>query len=225
MRILLIEDDKTIASFVAKGLQQAGYAVDHASNGEDGFHLLSSEPYAAAVVDIMLPKMDGLTLVETLRKQGVNTPVIFLSAKREVDDRVRGLQSGGDDYLVKPFAFTELLARLQALIRRSTGAVEATRLKAGDLELDLLKHRVSRAGRSIEIQPREFILLEYLMRNTGRVVSKTMIMEHVWDYDFDPQTNVVEACVCRLRSRLNEGFEKNIIRTVRGVGYVLDNPA
>ena len=225
MRVLLVEDDKTIASFIVKGLKQAGYAVDHAANGEDGFHLLSNEPYDAAVVDIMLPNMDGLTLVSTARKQRVSTPVIFLSAKREVDDRIKGLQAGGDDYLVKPFAFAELLARLQALIRRATGAAEATHLTVGDIEIDLLKHRALRAGRAIDLQPREFRLLEYLMRNPGRVVSKTMIMEHVWDYSFDPQTNVVEACVCRLRNKMNEGFEQKVIRTIRGVGYVLDDLA
>jgi two-component system OmpR family response regulator len=225
MRILLIEDDLTIATFILRGLKEAGYAVDHASDGETGFHLLCNEPYDAAVVDIMLPKMNGLVLVSQARNESVNTPVIFLSARREVDDRVRGLQSGADDYLVKPFAFSELLARLQALIRRAGGTTETTRLTVGDLEMDLLKHRVWRESRLIDIQPREFSLLEYLMRNAGRVVSKTMIMEHVWNYDFDPQTNVVEACVCRLRTKLNEGFETEIIRTVRGVGYVLEHSA
>lgn len=222
MRVLLIEDDNRTAGFVVKGLKQAGYAVDHASDGEEGLHLLSSESYDAAIVDIMLPKMNGLMLVERIRQEGRTTPVIFLSAKREVDDRVRGLQSGGDDYLVKPFAFSELLARLQALIRRGTGIVEPVRLVVGELELDIVKRRVLRAGRVIELQPREFSLLEYLMRNVGRVISKTMIMEHVWNYDFDPTTSVVDTCVCRLRAKLNEGFSMELIRTLRGVGYVLE---
>ena len=224
MRVLLVEDDSRTANFVTKGLKQAGYAVDHAADGQEGFHLLSSESYDAAVVDIMLPKLNGLALIERIRRDGRTTPVIVLSAKREVDDRIKGLQAGGDDYLVKPFAFAELLARLQALIRRGTGVVEPTRLVVGELELDIVKRRVSRAGRAIELQPREFSLLEYLMRNAGRVVSKTMIMEHVWDYDFDPATSIVDTCVCRLRVKLNEGFPSELIRTLRGVGYVLDEP-
>jgi len=222
MRVLLVEDDERTATFIIKGLRQAGYAVDHAPDGQEGLHLLSSESYDAAIVDIMLPKMNGLMLVEQIRQEGRTTPVIFLSAKREVDDRVKGLQSGGDDYLVKPFAFAELLARLQALIRRGTGVVEATRLVVGEVELDIVKRRVLRAGRIIELQPREFSLLEYLMRNVGCVVSKTMIMEHVWNYDFDPTTSVVDTCVCRLRAKLNEGFPLELIRTLRGVGYVLE---
>jgi len=225
VRILLVEDDVRTAAFVVKGLKQAGYAVDHAPDGQEGHHLLSSESYDAAVVDIMLPKLNGLALIERIRQEGKTTPVIFLSAKREVDDRVKGLQSGGDDYLVKPFAFAELLARLQALIRRGSGVVEPTRLVVGELELDIVKRRVSRAGQTLELQPREFSLLEYLMRNVGRVVSKTMIMEHVWDYEFDPTTSVVDTCVCRLRVKLNQGFSSELIRTLRGVGYVLDEPA
>ena len=222
MRVLLVEDDARTAAFIVKGLKQAGYAVDHASDGQEGLHLLSTESYDAAIVDIMLPKMNGLLLIERIRQEGRTTPVIILSAKREVDDRVKGLQSGGDDYLVKPFAFAELLARLQALIRRGTGVVEPTRLVLGELELEVVKRRVLRAGRIIELQPREFSLLEYLMRNAGRVVSKTMIMEHVWNYDFDPTTSVVDTCVCRLRAKLNEGFPSELIRTLRGVGYVLE---
>lgn len=206
-----------------KGLKEAGYGVDVAADGQSGYELLSGGLYDAAIVDILLPEKDGISLVSAARGRRVNTPVIFLSAKREVDDRIRGLQAGGDDYLVKPFAFAELLARLQALIRRATGAAEATQVKVGDLEMDLLKHCVSRAGRPVDLQPREFRLLEYLMRNPGRVLSKTMIMERVWDYDFDPETNVVETCVCRLRGKLNEGFDQKLIRTIRGVGYVLDN--
>jgi len=222
MRVLLVEDDARTADFIVKGLKQAGYAVDRAPDGQEGLHLLSTESYDAAIVDIMLPKMNGLLLIERIRQEGRTTPVIILSAKREVDDRVKGLQSGGDDYLVKPFAFAELLARLQALIRRGTGVVEPTRLILGELELEVVKRRVLRAGKIIELQPREFSLLEYLMRNAGRVVSKTMIMEHVWNYDFDPTTSVVDTCVCRLRAKLNEGFPSELIRTLRGVGYVLE---
>jgi two-component system OmpR family response regulator len=225
MRVLVVEDDELVASFVAKGLKEVGYAVDRAGDGEDGLHLLKTEPYDAAIVDIMLPKLDGLALVASLRQRGRNTPVIFLTAKRSVRDRVKGLQTGADDYLVKPFAFSELLARLRALLRRTNGADEPTRLRAGDLELDLLKHTAKRAGKLLDLRPREFSLLEYLMRNAGCVVSKTMIMEHVWDYAFDPQTNVVEASICRLRGKINDGFEKNPIRTLRGVGYVLENDA
>jgi len=221
MRILLIEDDEKIASFIVKGLKAAGYAVDHAVDGEEGLHLALAAPYDAAIVDIMLPKLDGLALIERLRKQKVNTPVIILSAKGSVDDRVRGLQAGGDDYLTKPFAFTELLARVQALIRRATGASEPTRLAVGDLSLNLLTREVTRGGQKIELQPLEFSLLEYLMRNAGRVVSRTMIMEHVWDYSFDPRTNVVEARVCRLRDKIDRGFDNKLIQTMRGVGYVL----
>ena len=221
MRILLIEDDEKIASFIVKGLKAAGYAVDHAVDGEEGLHLALAAPYDAAIVDIMLPKLDGLALIERLRKQKVNTPVIILSAKGSVDDRVRGLQAGGDDYLTKPFAFTELLARVQALIRRATGASEPTRLAVGDLSLNLLTREVTRGGQKIELQPLEFSLLEYLMRNAGRVVSRTMIMEHVWDYNFDPQTNVVESRICRLRDKIDRGFDKKLIQTVRGVGYAL----
>ena len=221
MRILLVEDDLKIASFIVKGLRAAGYAVDHASDGEEGLHLALTEPYDTAIIDIMLPRLDGLSLIEKMRKGRVNTPVMILSAKGAVDDRVRGLQTGGDDYLTKPFAFSELLARVQALIRRAGGSSEPTRLKVGDLSVDLLTREVTREGKKIELQPLEFSLLEYLMRNAGRVVSKTMIMEHVWDYNFDPQTNVVEARICRLRDKIDRGFEKKLVHTVRGVGYVL----
>ncbi len=225
MRVLVVDDDRKIAQFVVKGLKQAGYAVDHAADGEEGQHLLRSEPYDAAVVDIMLPKLDGLSLVAAIRDAGCRTPVIFLSAKREIDDRIRGLQVGGDDYLVKPFAFSELLARLQALMRRASGATESMCLTLGNLKLDIVKRRVTREGKPVDLQPREFSLLEYMMRNVGKVISKTTIMEHVWDYNFDPETNVVETCVCRLRIKLNEGTDRDIIRTVRGVGYVLDELA
>lgn len=221
MRILLVEDDKTIATFIAKGLKQAGYAVDHASEGETGLHLALTESYDLVILDLMLPGLDGLALLTRLRQRNQYLPVIILSAKGAVDDRVRGLQSGADDYMTKPFAFSELLARIQALFRRASGAAETTRLSAGDLTVDLLSREVTRAGRRVELQPREFALLEYLMRNKGRVVSKTMIMEHVWDYNFDPQTNVIEARVSRLRDKIDHGFEQKLIHTVRGAGYVL----
>lgn len=221
MRILLIEDDQKIASFIVKGLKAAGYAVDHASDGEEGLHLVLNEPYDVAIVDIMLPKLDGLKVIERMRKEKVNTPVIILSAKGSVDDRVRGLQKGGDDYLTKPFAFSELLARVQALLRRASSASEPTRLAMGDLSVDLLTREVVRGGEKIELQPLEFSLLEYLMRHSGRVISKTMIMEHVWDYNFDPQTNVVEVRISRLRDKIDRGFDRKLIHTVRGVGYVL----
>ncbi len=221
MRILVVEDDKKIASFIIKGFKQAGFAVDHASDGEDGFHLALHESYDAAVIDIMLPKLNGLSLIEELRRQKVNTPVIILSAKRSVDDRVKGLQTGSDDYLTKPFSFSELLARVQALIRRASGAAETTRLIFGELSVDILKREATRADIKINLQPREFALLEYLMRNPGRAVSKTVIMEHVYDYNFDPQTNVVDVLVCRLRDKIDSDFEKKMIHTIRGVGYVL----
>ena len=221
MRLLVVEDDVTIASFLVKGLKEAGFAVDHAREGEHGLQLASTEAYDVAIVDVMLPKLDGLSLIEELRRRRINTPVLILSARHSVDDRVRGLQAGGDDYLTKPFAFAELLARVQALIRRATGAIEPTRLVVGDLTLDLMTRKVERAGRPIELRPREFALLEYLMRNAGRVVSKTMIMAHVWDYSFDPRTNVVDVLVFRLRDKLDKEFDTKLIHTVRGIGYVL----
>ncbi|MBK9137343.1 MAG: response regulator transcription factor [Verrucomicrobia bacterium] len=219
MRILVVEDDNKIASFVVKGLQQSGFAVDRCPDGEEALPQALTVNYDAAVVDIMLPKLDGISLVRQMRARGVKTPVIFLSARATVDDRVQGLQAGGDDYLTKPFAFTELLARVQALIRRASQTTEPTRLVAGDLELDLLDRSVRRAGEAIELQPREFALLEYLMRNVGRVVTKTMILERVWDYSFDPQTNVVDVLVHRVRAKVDP--EKRRIHTIRGVGYVL----
>jgi two-component system, OmpR family, response regulator len=221
MRILLVEDDVKIASFVVKGLKAAGYAVDHAFDGEKGLDLALTEAYDTAIIDIMLPKLDGLSLIERMRKEKSHIPVIILSAKSSIDDRVKGLQTGSDDYITKPFAFSELLARVQALIRRASGLSEPTRLTAGDLSLNLLTREVTRGASKIELQPIEFSLLEYLLRNAGRVVSKTMIMEHVWNYNFDPQTNVVEARVCRLRDKIDRNFDRKLIRTVRGVGYVL----
>jgi two-component system OmpR family response regulator len=221
MRILVVEDDKKIASFVLKGLKQSGFAVDHAANGEDGLAMALSTPYDAAVVDIMLPKMDGLSVVLELRRQKINIPVLILSARASVDDRIKGLQSGGDDYLVKPFAFSELLARLQALIRRSTRETEPVTLSSGDIQMNLVTREVTRGGKQIELQAREFSLLEYLMRNAGKVVTKALLLEHVWDYSFDPQTNVVDVVVCRLRNKLDRDFETKMIHTIRGVGYVL----
>jgi two-component system OmpR family response regulator len=222
MRLLLVEDDARAASFILKGLKENGYAVDHVTDGEQGLHMAVSESYDAAIIDIMLPKLDGLTLISELRRKKSALPVIVLSARGSTDDRVKGLQTGSDDYMTKPFAFSELLARVQALLRRASGISEPTSLTAGDVSMNLLTREVVRAGNKIDLQPREFALLEYLMRNAGRVVSKTMIMEHVWDYNFDPQTNVVEACVCRLRDRIDKGFgTAKIIHTIRGVGYVL----
>jgi len=219
MRVLVIEDDKKIASFVVNGLKQSGFAVDHAVDGEAGWLNAQTHAYDAAVVDLMLPKMDGLAVIQQLRAGGSHLPVLILSAKASVDDRVRGLQAGGDDYLTKPFAFSELLARIQALIRRATHTPEPTRLAVGDLTLDLLTREVRRSEETIELQPREFALLEYLMRHPNRPVTKTMILEHIFDYSFDPQTNVVDVLVHRLRAKLDK--EKAMIHTLRGVGYVL----
>lgn len=224
MRILVVEDDKKIASLVVKGMEQAGFAVDHANDGDDALHMALSGSYDAAIIDIMLPKLDGLTIIDRMRQQKILTPVIVLSAKRSVDDRVRGLQAGGDDYLVKPFSFSELLARVHALIRRANHETEPTRLVLGELSLNLLSREVARAGKKIDLQPREFSLLEYLMRNSGRVVSKTMIIEHVWGYNFDPQTNVVDVLVSRLRNKVDRDFASKLIHTHRGVGYAIKLP-
>lgn len=218
MRVLVVEDDAKIASFVARGLKQAGYAVDHASDGEAGLALAESTDYDAAIVDVMLPKLDGISLVRRLRLARRLIPILFLSAKSSVDDRVRGLQSGGDDYLTKPFAFSELIARVQALIRRATSSPEATKLVAGDVTLDLVTREVTCGGRPVELQPREFSLLAFLLRHAGRPVSKTMILEHVWDYSFDPQTNVVDVVMSRLRAKIDADHER--IETMRSVGYV-----
>jgi two-component system OmpR family response regulator len=221
MRILLVEDDSKIASFIIKGMKEAGYAVDHAPDGKEGLTLALTEPYDTAIIDIMLPKLDGLSLIEEIRRNKVTIPVIILSVKGSVEDRVKGLQTGSDDYLTKPFAFSELLARVQALIRRASGATEPAHITLGNLSMNLLTREVTRGNKKIDLQPMEFSLLEYLMRNTGRVVSKTMIMEHVWDYNFDPQTNIVEARICRLRDKIDRDFPEKLINTVRGVGYVL----
>ncbi len=222
MRALIVEDDATIAEFVGKGLREAGFVVESAADGEAGLGLATLTPFDVAIVDVMLPKLDGLSLIRALRQRRVSTPVLILSARHTVDDRVRGLESGGDDYLTKPFAFPELVARVQALIRRSTGAPAATELTVGDLTLDLMTRRASRGGQDLEpLRAREFALLEYLMRNAGRVVSKTMILSHVWDYSFDPRTNVVDVLVHRLREKIDKGFERKLLQTVRGIGYVL----
>jgi len=222
MRLLLVEDDIKTASFVVKGLKQAGFSVDHAVDGAEGLQLAQSEQFDAAIIDVMLPKLDGLSIISGLRKSGRKLPIIVLSARGSTTDRVKGLEIGSDDYLTKPFAFSELLARIQALLRRAGGVAEPTRIVVGDLSIDLLSRQVERATAKIELKPREFALLEYLMRNANRVVSKTMIMEHVWDYNFDPQTNVVEACVCRLRDKIDNGFgTAKLIQTIRGMGYVI----
>jgi two-component system OmpR family response regulator len=219
MRILVVEDDNKIASFVVKGLKQSGYAVDRCADGEEALILAETTAFDAAVVDVMLPKLDGLSLVQRLRSKKIRTPVIILSAKASVDDRIKGLQAGGDDYMTKPFAFSELSARVQALIRRSTQVTEPTRLSVGNLTLDLLTREAMCGEQKIELQAREFALLEYLMRSAGRTVTKTMILEHIFDYSFDPQTNVVDVLVHRLRAKL--GADKTRLQTIRGVGYVL----
>src|SRR5215510_9626682 len=224
MRVLVVEDDGKLAAFVVQGLREAGLVVDQTADGGEGLHMACTIPYDAAVIDLMVPTLDGLSLITTLRQRKIATPVIILSAKHSVDDRVKGLHIGSDDYLTKPFAFAELLARVQALIRRGTGTAEPTRLIAGDLVMDLLAHEVTRAGQPISLQARELSLLEYLMRNAGRVVSKTMILEHVWDYHFDPQTNVVDVLVCRVRAKVDRDFPVKLIHTIRGMGYVLTAP-
>lgn len=221
MRLLLIEDDIQIASLVEKGMKEAGFIIDHAADGTTGLGMALDNSYDGAIIDIMLPGLDGLAIIETLRQRKINLPVIILSAKRSVDDRIKGLQRGSDDYLTKPFAFSELLARVQALVRRANNTVEATSLEVHDLAIDLLARTVSRAGKKINLQPKEFSLLEYLMQNTGHIVSKTMIMERVWDYNFDPHTNVVESRICRLRDKVDKGFDVQLIHTIRGLGYVL----
>ncbi|RRJ83982.1 response regulator transcription factor [Aestuariirhabdus litorea] len=224
MKLLLIEDDDTIARYVCKGLQQSGYGVDRVGDGEEGLALAIEAEYDLAIVDLMLPGRDGLSVIAELRARGSAMPVLVLSARRSVEDRVRGLETGGDDYLTKPFSFSELLARVQALLRRSQAVAQSAspaRLGLADLELDSQRKSVTRGGQKIHLQPREFQLLEYLLRHPGRVVTKTMILEQVWDYGFDPQTNVVDVLVCRLRSKIDKGFEPRLLHTLRGVGYVL----
>jgi len=221
MKILLIEDDADTAAYVADGLREHGHAVDHVADGGQGLSRAADEDYELLIVDRMLPGVDGLAIVQTVRAAGVRTPVLFLSTLGGLDDRVTGLDAGGDDYLVKPFAFSELAARVNALGRRLPMAATETVLRAGDLEMDLLKRTVTRRGRPIDLQPREFRLLEYLMRHAGQVVTRTMLLENVWDYHFDPQTNVIDVHVSRLRGKIEKGFDKSILHTVRGAGYML----
>lgn len=224
MKILLLEDDAKIASFVAKGLRDATYVVDVSPDGEEGCEMARKGAYDAAIVDLMLPKLDGLSVIERWRTEQIKLPVLILSAKRTLDDRITGLQKGGDDYLTKPFSFAELLARLQALIRRSGSTTVVTSLTFADLKMDLLTREVWRGTTKIDLQAREFLLLEYLLRNQNKVVSKTMILEHVWNYHFDPQTNVVDVLVCRLRNKIDRDFEPKLIHTLRGAGYSLRLP-
>jgi two-component system OmpR family response regulator len=225
MRVLLVEDDLKVASFISKGLKEAHFTVDHVKDGDSGLHMALDETFDVAIIDIMLPKLDGLTLIKELRRQKVKTPVLILSAKSAVDDRVKGLQVGGDDYLTKPFAFSELLARAQSLIRRANNISESVHLSVGDLSIDLFTREVFRGAKKIDLQSREFALLEYLMRNMNRVVTKTMILEHVWGYGFDTGTNIVEAQICKLRDKIDVVPGPKLIHTVRGVGYVLKESA
>ena len=220
MRILIVEDDAKISSFIEKGFRENGYAVDVAGDGEEGLYLARQGFYDAMVVDLMLPKLGGLEMIEQLRAKKMNTPVLILSAKRTVDDRIRGLQAGGDDYMVKPFSFSELLVRVQTLLRRTGQTQESLLLRENGLCLDRDRRIAEREGKEIELQPKEFALLEFLMRNAGRVVTKTSILENVYDYHFDPQTNVVDVLVCRLRRQIDQPFEEKLIHTIRGVGYV-----
>ncbi|HHJ20052.1 MAG TPA: response regulator transcription factor [Gammaproteobacteria bacterium] len=224
MRVLLIEDDQETAAFIKKGLTESGYIVDHADNGEDGLHLALTGHYDVQVVDRMLPRLDGLSVVTRMREKDISTPVLILSALGEVDDRVAGLRAGGDDYLVKPYAFTELLARLQALTRRAQPDQNLTELTVHDLHMDLVKRRVQRGSTEIHLQPREFVLLEYLMRNVGQIVTRTMLLENVWDYHFDPQTNVIDVHISRLRRKIDRDFPTPLLHTVRGAGYSLREP-
>ena len=226
MRILIIEDDRDAAAYLVKAFREAGYAVDHAADGVGGYDLAQEGGYDVAIVDRMLPKMDGLALIGALRAQNIEAPVLILSALGQVDDRVKGLRAGGDDYLAKPYAFSELLARVEALARRRPkGAPEETTYRLGDLALDRLSHKVTRAGEEIALQPREFRLLEYLMQNAGKVVTRTMLLEHVWDYHFDPQTNVIDVHVSRLRAKIDRDFDAPMLHTVRGAGYMLRDGA
>ncbi|MBL8568702.1 MAG: response regulator transcription factor [Phreatobacter sp.] len=221
MRILIIEDDREAASYLVKAFREAGHVADHAADGEDGLAMAMDGPYDVLVVDRMLPKKDGLSVIGELRAAGKETPTLILSALGQVDDRVKGLRAGGDDYLPKPYSFSELLARVEVLARRRAAGAPETVYKVGDLELDRLSHRVARGADEILLQPREFRLLEYLMKNAGQVVTRTMLLEHVWDYHFDPQTNVIDVHVSRLRSKIDKGFDKPLIHTIRGAGYTV----
>ncbi len=224
MRLLLIEDDHMIADFIQKGMKEAGFTIDHFDDGLIGLHAALSGQYDAGILDLMLPNLDGLSILDRLRKEKKSLPIIILSAKRSVDDRIKGLRQGGDDYLTKPFSFSELLARVESLLRRAQHVVEPTSLSFQDLSLDLLARTVVRDGIKVDLQPKEFALLEYLIRNAGHVVSKTMILERVWDYNFDPGTNVVEARVSKLREKIDKDFSIPLIHTIRGLGYVLKTP-
>ncbi len=221
MRILLIEDDRQMADYLRKALTEVGALVDHAADGREGLLLAAGGDFDVLIVDRMLPGLDGLGIVRTLRASGNRTPVLFLSALGEVDDRVEGLRAGGDDYLIKPFAFSELHARVEALLRRGVADAPETRLRVADLEMDLLKREVVRAGRAIQLQPREFRLLECLMRHAGQVVTRTMLLEQVWDYHFDPQTNVIDVHISRLRAKIDKDFDPPLLQTVRGAGYMI----
>ena len=221
MRILVIEDDTQAANYIARGLKEQGHLVEHAGDGEEGLALAQEDRFDALVVDRMLPKLDGLSIVSALRDDGVRTPVLFLSALGEVDDRVKGLKAGGDDYLTKPFAFSELSARLEALVRRGAPEDVQTKLKVADLEIDMLARRCTRGEQRIDLQPREFKLLEYLMRNAGQVVTRTMLLENVWEYHFDPQTNVIDVHISRLRSKIDKDFDQPLLKTIRGSGYTI----
>ncbi len=223
MRLLLVEDDLKLADFIRKGFAEAGFAVDWADNGIDGLHLTLTETYDVVVMDLMLPGLDGLAIINKMRQSTLLTPVIVLSAKRELDDRIKGLQTGADDYLVKPFSFAELLVRVQSLIRRATGTPLPTGYIAGNLTMDFVSHKVTRNGIQLDLQPKEFSLLQLFMQNKGRVLSKTMILEHIWDYHFDPQTNVVDVLVYRLRKKIDIPGEQSVIQTLRGVGYIFKN--
>lgn len=225
MRVLVIEDDKETAQFLLKSLKESGHAADLASDGESGLDMGRAGLHDILIVDRMLPRLDGLSLIRTLRAEGVRTPVLVLSALGDVDDRVKGLRAGGDDYLTKPYAYSELLARIEALSRRAVPEEQVTRYVVGDLVLDRLSHRVTRNGEPIVLQPREYRLLEYLMKNAGQVVTRTMLLEHVWDYHFDPQTNVIDVHVSRLRSKIDKAFDKPLLHTVRGAGYMIRDGA
>ena len=223
MRLLLIEDDADVAAYIDKGLSEAGHKVDLAHDGKNGLGLATTEDYDVMIIDRMLPGVDGLSIVKSVRAADIHTPILILSALGEVDDRVEGLKAGADDYLTKPFAFSELDARIEVLQRRSTAGLNMdTRLKAGDLELDQLSRTASRSGKAIDLQPREYRLLEYLMRHAGQVVTRTMLLEHVWDYHFDPQTNVIDVHISRLRSKIDKGYDTPLLHTVRGAGYMIN---
>jgi two-component system OmpR family response regulator len=224
MHILLIEDDISVADYISNGLKQNGYTVDHCADGRQGLELASSDGYDVMVIDRMLPNVDGLTIIQTIRAADNKTPVLILSALGEVDDRVKGLKAGGDDYLVKPFAFAELQARIEAILRRQQSSAGQTRLKVADLEMDLLAHKVTRSGESFNLQPREYKLLEYLMKHAGQVVTRTMLLENVWEYHFDPQTNVIDVHISRLRQKIDKDFDSQLLSTVRGAGYMLHDP-